>query len=232
MNLLAILFINAQEAAAAHGRFERAGDFHHLIVIEDVGIHPLAGTLQRQLLDIVVNVARPAVDAFTNAEHQFREYRSFTIFAQSGQPVAQNRLLNQPRRPVRSQAETKGDKRRLAVGGVQGIHLVLQRLKGVVALFVRTLTCILFSLRNLPLFSDRQMPGIALLNKRGQHFINAVNGGAAVNVACDLGDDLRRHSSGGGDRFRRLDLSVAHFKAIGQHAFQIDQHAVKHREEG
>lgn len=114
---------------------------------------------------------------------------------------------------------------------MQGIYLILQRLKGVVALFLRTLARILLGLRDLPLFSNRQMPGIALLNKRGQHFINTINSGAAVNMAGDLRDDLRRYGGGGGDRFRRLDFSIAHFETVGQHAFQIDQHAVEHREE-
>ncbi len=50
-------------------------------------------------------------------------------------------------------------------------------------------------------------------------------------MAGDLGDDLRGDGGGGGDRLRRFDLGVAHFKAVGQHAFQIDQHAVEHREE-
>ena len=50
-------------------------------------------------------------------------------------------------------------------------------------------------------------------------------------MAGDLGDNLRRDRGSRGDRLRRFNLRVTHFKAVGQHAFQIDQHAVEHREE-
>ena len=52
----------------------------------------------------------------------------------------------------------------------------------------------------------------AFADERRQHFIDAVDGGAAVNMAGDLGDDLRRHRGGGRDRLRRLDLRVAILK--------------------
>ena len=71
----------------------------------------------------------------------------------------------------------------------------------------------------------------ALGDERRQHFIDTVNGGAAVNMAGDLGDNLRRDRGGGRDRLRRLNFGIAHFKAVSQHAFQVDQHAVEHREE-
>ena len=50
-------------------------------------------------------------------------------------------------------------------------------------------------------------------------------------MARDLGDNLRRDGRRRGDRLRRLNLGVTHFKTVGQHAFEVDQHAVKHREE-
>ena len=50
-------------------------------------------------------------------------------------------------------------------------------------------------------------------------------------MAGDLGDNLRRDRGGGRDRLRRLNFGIAHFKAVRQHAFQVDQHAVEHREE-
>jgi anaerobic ribonucleoside-triphosphate reductase len=40
-------------------------------------------------------------------------------------------------------------------------------------------------------------PPKSISDERRQHFIDAVNGGAAVNMAGDLGDDLRCHRGGG-----------------------------------
>ncbi len=64
-----------------------------------------------------------------------------------------------------------------------------------------------------------------------QHFIDAVDGGTTIDVARHLGDDLGGHGRGGADGFRGIDLRIAHLEAVGQHPFQIDQHAVEHREE-
>ena len=233
MHLLTVLvFPHPEEAAAAHRRFKRPGDFHHLIVVEDIRVHALAGALQRQLLDVVVRIAELMVQTVANGEDQFREYRGFAIFTEASDAVAQNRLLDQARLPASAEAKTKGDKRRLTVGGMQRVDFILQRLEGVVALFFGTGAGIAFGVRDLPLFGDFTMLFEAFGDERRQHFIDTVDGGAAINMAGDLGDDLRRHRGGGRDRLRRLDLRVAHLKALGQHPFQIDQHAVEHREEG
>ena len=114
---------------------------------------------------------------------------------------------------------------------MQRVYLIFQRLEGVVALFLGAGTGVTVSIRDLPLFRRFTVFVEALGHERGQHFINAVNGGAAIDVARHLGDDLRRDRRRGGDGFRRLNLGVTHFKTVGQHAFQVDQHAVKHREE-
>lgn len=80
VNLFAVLvFPHAEEAATAHWRFERTGDFDYLIVVQDVRIHTLARALQRQLFDVVVRIAKLVVQTVTNCEHQFREDRSFTV---------------------------------------------------------------------------------------------------------------------------------------------------------
>lgn len=158
MHLLAVLvFPYPEEAAAAHRRFKRPGDFHHLIVVEDIRVHALAGALQRQLFDVVVRVAELMVQAVADREHQFREHRGFAIFTEAGNAVAQNRLLDQPRFPAGAKAEPEGDERRLAVGGMQCVDLILQRLEGVVALFFGTGAGIAFGIRDLPLFGDFAM---------------------------------------------------------------------------
>ncbi|MNV56295.1 hypothetical protein D3C71_1485690 [compost metagenome] len=95
MYQLALFFVSAEEAAAAHRRFERAGDFHHLIVIEYVWIHAFAGALQRQLLDVVIRIAVLMIQAVADGKHQFREYSRFTVFAQPGNAVTQDRTLDQ-----------------------------------------------------------------------------------------------------------------------------------------
>ena len=79
MHQLAVLLVGAEEAAAAHRRFERAGDLHHLIVVEDVRVHALAGALQRQLFDVVVRIAVLVVEAVADGEHQFREHGGLAV---------------------------------------------------------------------------------------------------------------------------------------------------------
>ena len=117
------------------------------------------------------------------------------------------------------------------VGGVQGVYFVLQRLEGIVALFDGTRVCVAFGVRDVPLFCGLAMFVVAGGNKRRQHFIDTVNGGAAINMAGDLSNNLRSYRGCRRDRLRRFNLGVPHFKALGQHAFQVDQHAVEHREE-
>ena len=58
------------------------------------------------------------VQTVANGEHQFREHRGFAIFTEAGNAVTQNRLLDQARLPASAEAKTKGDKRRLTVGGM------------------------------------------------------------------------------------------------------------------
>ncbi|MNV43799.1 hypothetical protein D3C71_1355280 [compost metagenome] len=232
MDLLAVfIFIHAEEAPAAHRGFERTGDFHHLVVVQDVRIHAFARAFQRQLFDVVVRIAKLMVQAIANGEDQFREHRGFAVFAEARNAVAQNRLLNQTRFPAGAQAKTKGHKRRLTVGGVQGVHFIFEGLERVVALFFGAGVRIAVGIRNIPLLRHFTMLVEALGDKRGQYFVDTVNGGAAINMAGDLGDDLRRDCRGGRDRFWRFNLGVTHFKAVGQHAFQVDQHTVEHREE-
>ncbi len=142
VDLLAVfLLVHAEEAAAAHWRFERTGDLHHLIVVQDIRVHALARALQRQLFDVVVRIAKLVVQAVADGEHQFREHRGFAVFAQPGNTVSQNGLLDQARFPAGAQAKAEGDERRLAVGGVQRVDLVFQRLEGVVALFLGARQC-------------------------------------------------------------------------------------------
>ena len=56
MDLFAILFVCAQETAAAHGCFKGAGDFDDLVVIQNIRVHPFAGTFQRKLFDVVIRI--------------------------------------------------------------------------------------------------------------------------------------------------------------------------------
>ena len=231
VNFDAVFLIDAEKAAAAHRRFKRAGDFYCLVVVKNIGVHALAGALQRQLFDIVVDIARTAIEPFANREDQLGKDGGLMVFAQPGDAVAQDRLLDKPCRPAGAEPEAEGDERRLAVGGVQRVDLVLQRLKGVVALFLGACPRVGLDVGNLPFGGDSAMLFHAELHKGRQHLVDAVNGGAAVNMAGDLGDNLRGDRRGGGDRLRRLDLGVAHLEAVGEHAFQIDQHTVEHGEE-
>ena len=232
VDLLAVfIFPHAEEAAAAHRGFKRTGDFHYLIVVQDIRIHALACALQRQLFDVVVRIAFFMVQTIANRKHQFREHRSFTVFTEACDTVTQDRFLNQARFPAGAQTKTKGYKRRLTVGGVQGVYFVLQRLEGIVALFNGTRVSVAFGVRDVPLFCGLAMFVVAGGDKRCQHFIDTVNGGAAINMAGNLSNNLRSYSGCRRDRLRRFNLGVPHLKALGQHAFQVDQHAVEHREE-
>ncbi len=115
---------------------------------------------------------------------------------------------------------------------MQGIDLVLQRLEGVVALFLGARAGVAVGIRDLPLRRRFAVLVEAGRHERSQYLIDTVDGGAAVDVARHLGDDLCGNRRGGRDRLRRFDLGVAHLEALGQHPLQVDKHAVKHREEG
>ncbi len=46
VDLLAVfIFVHTKEAAAAHRGFERTGDFHHLVIVQNVRVHALARAL-------------------------------------------------------------------------------------------------------------------------------------------------------------------------------------------
>ena len=139
------------------------------------------------------------VQAVANGKDQFREHRRFAVLAEAGNAVAQDGLLDLARFPAGAQTKPEGYKRRLAVGGVQRVHLILQRLEGVVALFLGAGVRVAVGVRDLPLFGRFTMLVEACRHERGQHFINAVNRGAAINMAGDLSDNLRGDGSGRGD---------------------------------
>ena len=126
VDLFAVLFVHAEEAAAAHWGFKRAGHFHDLIVVEDVRVHAFARALQRQLFDVVVRVIKLMVQAIFNGENQLREHGGFTVFTKTCDAVTQNRLLNQTRFPTGAKTKAEGDERGLAVGGVQRIDFIFQ----------------------------------------------------------------------------------------------------------
>ncbi|MNL53431.1 hypothetical protein D3C87_1766780 [compost metagenome] len=84
MDLLAVfILIHAKETATAHGRFERTGDFHHLVVVQNIRIHALACAFQRQLFDVVVCVAKLVVQTVADRKHQFWEHGRFAVFAKA-----------------------------------------------------------------------------------------------------------------------------------------------------
>ena len=114
---------------------------------------------------------------------------------------------------------------------MQRVHFILEGLECVVALFLGTGMRIAVGIRDLPLFCGFTVLVKALGDERRENFIDTVNGGAAVNVAGNLGDNLCGDRSRRGDGFWRLNLRVTHLKALRQHAFQVDKHTVKHREE-
>ena len=66
-------------------------------------------------------------------------------------------------------------------------------------------------------------------HERSQDPIDAVNALSAVLAAGDLRNDLRRYRTGNLERFRRIDLLAVDNGTVGEHVFQIDQAAVKHR---
>ncbi len=229
---LAILLVGTEERAATHRGLEGAGHLHHLVVVEDIRVHPLGSALQRQLLDVVVGIALLVVETIPDGEHQFREHGGFLVLAKAGDTVAEDSALDHPRLPAVTQAKAEGNKRGLTVGGVQSVDFILQRLEGVVTLFLGAGHGIGFHIGNAPLFGHFTVFLPADGHIGGQHFIDAVDGGAAIDVAGHLSNDLGSDRGGGADRFRRIDLRITHLEAVSQHPLQIDQHAVEHREEG
>ncbi len=133
------------------------------------------------------------VQAIANRKHQFREHGGFAVFTQACDAVTQDGFLNQARLPAGAQTKAKGYKRCLTVGGVQGIYFVLQRLEGVVALFDGTRVGVAFSIRNAPLLRRFTVLVVAGGDKRSQNFVDTVNGGAAINMAGNLSNNLRSY---------------------------------------
>ncbi|MNO46284.1 hypothetical protein D3C76_365680 [compost metagenome] len=232
MNELAILLVGTEEGAAAHGGLEGAGHLHHLVMVEDVRIHPLGGTLQRQLLDVVVGIPQLVVEAILDGEHQFREDGGLLVLAKAGDAVAEDGALDEARLPAVAEAEAEGDEGRLAVGGVQGVDLVLQGLEGVVALLLGAGHGVGVHVADAPLLGHFPVFLPADGHIGSQHLVDAVDGGAAIDVARHLGDDLGGHGGGRADGFGGVYLRIAHLEAVGQHPLQVDQHAVEHGEEG
>ncbi len=232
MYQLAVFLVGTEEGAAPHGGLEGAGDLDHLVVVEDVRVHTLGGALQGQLLDVVVGIALLVVQAILDGEHQFREDGGLLVLAKAGDAVAEDGALDEARLPAVPEAKAEGDEGGLAVGGVQGIHLVFQGLEGVVALLLGAGHGVGIHVLDPPLLGHLPVLVPADGHIGGQHLVDAVDGGAAIDVARYLGDDLGSHRGGGADGFGGVDLRVAHLEAVGQHPLQIDQHAVEHGEEG
>ena len=232
MDLLAILFIDTEEATAAHRRLEGAGYLDDLIVVENVWIHALGGALQCQFLDVVIDIACLVIDSIADGKDQFRENGSFLVLAEASNAIFQYGLLNQTRFPTGAQPKAEGDKRGLAIGGVQGVNFVFQRLEGVITLLFGAGEGKTFNIGNVPLFGYLFVFFVADGDIGGQHFINAVDGGATIDMAGNLGNDLGGDGCGRADRLGSINLGITHLEAMGQHAVQINQHAVEHGEEG
>ena len=231
MDQFTILFISAEEGTTAHGSLEGAGHLHDLVMVEDVRVHPLGGALQGQLLDVVVGIPRLVIEAILDGEHQFREHGGLLVLAKAGDAVAEDGTLDHPRLPAIPQAKAEGDEGGLAVGGVQGVHLVLQGLEGVVTLLLGASHGVGIHVADAPLLGHFPMLVPADGHIGSQHLVDPVDGGAAIDVARHLGDDLGGDRSGGADGLWGVDLRIAHLEAMGQHPLQIDQHAVEHGEE-
>lgn len=120
------IFLYVEEVAVVYRSFKRIGDFYYLIVVQDIRIYAFVCVFQRQLFDVVVRIVFFMVQVIANRKYQFREYRSFTVFIEVCDTVTQDRFLNQARFLVGVQVKIKGYKRRLIVGGVQGVYFVFQ----------------------------------------------------------------------------------------------------------
>ncbi len=230
--LLAVALIGAEEAATAHREFERAGDLDGLLVVEDVGIHPLARALEGELLDVVVWIFGLAVEAFADRKNQLREDGRLATFAEAADAVVEDGSLNQFGLPALAESKAEGHEGGLPVGGVERVDLIFEGLEGVVTLLLSERHGVGLGIINAPVLTGRKVLVVAGGDVGGQDFVDAVDRGAAVNVAGNLSDDLRGDSGGSGNGFGRLYLGVAHLEALSEHALEIDEHAVEHREEG
>ena len=82
---------------------------------------------------------------------------------------------------------------------MEGVDLILEGLEGVVALLLGAGTGIAVMIRNVPVLGDGNVLLVALHDVGLKHLIDAVDGRAAVDVACDLGNNLRGHCGRGSD---------------------------------
>ena len=222
-----------QEGAASHRVLERACDLHDLLVVEDVGVHALRGTLQRELLDIVVRIAGLAVDAVLDGEDKLWEDRGAVVDAEAADAVLKHCLLYPARVLAGAEAKSQSYERSLAVRRVERVDLVLKSLECVVALLLCRFVGEL--LLALTLRGDGgDVPEMLLpagLDVGLKDAVNAVDRTAAILMAGNLRDYLRGDGAGGRDALRCRYLRVAHPEAVGEHVAEGDEAAVHLRKQ-
>ncbi|MOA10001.1 hypothetical protein D3C78_1298700 [compost metagenome] len=82
---------------------------------------------------------------------------------------------------------------------MQRVHFIFQRLERVIALFFGAGMGVSVCVWDLPLFGYFAVFFEAFSNERREHFVDAVNGRPAVNMAGDLRNNLRRYRRRRGD---------------------------------
>ncbi len=236
--VVAILVLpGGQEGPAAHGRKDVAlVVLPHLLGGNVVGVHPLGGALHCQLGEVVVF---PALEAVVLVQHVDQlgegggDVDARLVF-DALQPLAQHLLDNHGVLlnigVALLEVEEQGYKGGLAVGGHQGVDLILEGLHPVFQLAAHLVV-------HQAVHGGLVHLAGALIGHVGLEFLPAfpqipaqvaqVHALAAVLVGGHAGDNLGDHRAGHLKALGALDELAIHHGPVLQHVTDVDEAAVE-----
>ena len=236
--VIAVLVLpGSQEGAAAHGREHVALIiFPHLLGGDVVGVHALGGALDGQLGNVVVFAALQAV-VLVQHVHQLGEGGGdihALLVLDALQALAQHLLHDHgvllQVGVVLPEVEEQGDEGRLAVGGHEGVDLVLDGLHAALQLVLQPVV-------HQPVQGGLVHLAGALIGDVLLEFLLAaaeilskmahVHALAAVLVGGHAGDDLGGDGAGHLEALGRLNELAVHHGSVVQHVPDVDEAAVE-----
>ena len=230
--VVAILILpGGEEGAASHGREHVALIvLPHLLGGDVVGVHPLGGALHRQMGQVVILAALEAV-ALVQHIHQLGEgggdvHALLVLDALQtlGEDLLDDGGVLLHVGVVLPQHQEEGDKGGLAVGGHQGVDLVLNGLHTALQLVLGAGLGDLF--HGLVVQLRGGLPGAAQILVVGQAQVLAqvahLHRLAAVLVGGHTGNDLGKNCAGHLEALWRLDELTIDHSAFVQHISNIN----------
>ena len=228
-----------QEAAAAHrGENIAFVVFTHLLSADVIGIHTLSAAFYCQTCNVIVLAALQAVMLIQNI-NQLREGRGYInalVIFNALQTLTQNFFHNHgvflQIRIILLQIQKQGNKRRLTIGGHQGINLILNSLYAALQLVAQALVCqTLQSFLINVAFSGLHNTLFELFVALTQIFaqMTDINRLTAVLARSNRSNNLCHNGAGNLKALRTFNHFAVHNRAVIQHIADINQAAVENR---